>query len=72
MLLCNMLEPSNTDARRVQDEIRKLLETTAMQQAESSASRRHEPASERLIEPSRQERERPQFILSLLGETGRL
>jgi tyrosyl-tRNA synthetase len=31
MLLCNMPEPSNPDARRAQDEIRELLETTAMQ-----------------------------------------
>jgi hypothetical protein len=57
MLLRNMLEPSNPDARRARDEIRELLETVAMQQAESSASRRREPTSERLVEPSRQERE---------------
>jgi hypothetical protein len=53
MLLRNMPEPSNPDARRAQDEIRELLETAAMQQAESSASRRREAASERIIEPSR-------------------
>jgi hypothetical protein len=53
MLLRNMPEPSNPNARRAQDEIRELLETTTMQQAESSASRRREAASERIIEPSR-------------------
>jgi hypothetical protein len=52
MLLCNMPEPSNPDARRARDEIRELLETAAMQQAESSASRRREAASEQIIEPS--------------------
>jgi hypothetical protein len=39
VLLRNMPEPSNPDARRARDEIRELLETVAMQQAESSASR---------------------------------
>jgi hypothetical protein len=53
MLLRNMPEPSNPDARRARDEIREILETAPMQQAESSASRRREPASERLVEPSR-------------------
>jgi hypothetical protein len=53
MLLRNMPEPSNPDARRARDEIRELLETAAMQQAESSASRRHEPALEQLVKPSR-------------------
>jgi hypothetical protein len=57
MLLRNMPEPSNPDTRRARDEIRELLETAAMQQAESSASRRCEPASKRLVEPSQQERE---------------
>jgi hypothetical protein len=58
MLLRNMPEPSNPEARRARDEIRALLETAAMQQAESSASRRHKLASEQPAEPSRQERER--------------
>jgi hypothetical protein len=57
MLLRNMPEPSNPDACRARDEIRGLIVTAAMQQAESSASRRHGPASEQLAEPSRQERE---------------
>jgi hypothetical protein len=52
MLLRHMPKPSNPDARRARDEIRELLETAAMQQAESSTSRRHEAASERIIEPS--------------------
>jgi tyrosyl-tRNA synthetase len=39
MLLRNMPEPSNPEARRACDEIRGLLETAAMQQAESSTSR---------------------------------
>jgi hypothetical protein len=39
MLLRNMPEPSNLEAHRPHDEIRGLLETTAMQQAKSSASR---------------------------------
>jgi tyrosyl-tRNA synthetase len=46
MLLHNILEPSNLMARRACDEIRGLLEIAAMQQAESSASRRHGLASE--------------------------
>jgi hypothetical protein len=52
MLLRNMPEPSNPEARRAHDEIRGLLETAAMQQAESSASRRHGLASEQHAEPS--------------------
>jgi hypothetical protein len=39
MLLRNMPEPSNPEARQARDEIQGLLETAAMQQAESSASR---------------------------------
>jgi hypothetical protein len=46
MLLRNMLEPSTPEARRARDEIRGLLETTAMQQAESSTSRGRGLASE--------------------------
>jgi tyrosyl-tRNA synthetase len=52
MLLRNMPEPSNPDARRARDEIRELLETAAMQQAKSSASRRRGPALKRPAEPS--------------------
>jgi hypothetical protein len=57
MLLRNMPEPSNLKAHWARDEIRGLLETAAMQQAESSASRRRGLASEQPAEPSRQERE---------------
>jgi hypothetical protein len=57
MLLRNMPEPSNPKARRARDEIRGLLETTAMQQAESSASRRRGLTLEQPAEPSRQEKE---------------
>jgi hypothetical protein len=53
VLLRNMPKPSNPDAHRARDEIRELLETAALQQAESSASRRREAASEWIIEPSR-------------------
>ena len=57
MLLRNMLEPSTPEARRAHDEIRGLLETAAMQQAENSASRRRGLALEQPTEPSRQEKE---------------
>jgi hypothetical protein len=53
MLLCNMPELLNPEARRARDEIQGLLEATAMLQAESSASRRHGLASEQPTEPSR-------------------
>jgi hypothetical protein len=53
MLLRNMPEPSNLDACRARDEIQGLLETAAMQQAKSSASRRRGPTSEQPAEPSR-------------------
>jgi hypothetical protein len=45
MLLRNMPKPSTPEAHRARDEIRGLLETAAMQQAESSASRRRGLAS---------------------------
>jgi hypothetical protein len=53
MLLRNMPKPSNPKARRARDEIQGLLEATAMQQAESSTSRRRGLASEQPAEPSR-------------------
>ena len=40
MLLRNMPEPSNSQARRIRDEVQTLLQVTAAQQADSSASRR--------------------------------
>ena len=39
MLVRAMPEPSTTEGRRVRGELRDLLETAAVQQAESSASR---------------------------------
>jgi hypothetical protein len=53
MLLRNMPKPSTPEARRARNEIRGLLETVAMQQAKSSASRRRGLASKQHAEPSR-------------------
>jgi hypothetical protein len=57
MLLRTMSEPSTTVGRRVQGELRGLLENAAVQQAESSASRRQGCPSEHHAEPSRHVRE---------------
>ena len=46
MLVRAMPEPSTTEGRRVRGELRDLLETAAVQQAESSASRRRGGTSE--------------------------
>ena len=51
MLLRNMPEPSNSQARRIRDEVQTLLQVTAAQQAESSASRRRGAASEKHVDP---------------------
>jgi len=40
MLLRNMPEPSNSQARHIQDEVQGLLHMAAAEQAKSSASRR--------------------------------
>jgi hypothetical protein len=40
ILLRTMLEPSTTEGRRIQEELKNLLEDVAVRQAESSASRR--------------------------------
>ena len=45
MLVRAMPEPSTTEGRRVRGELWDLLETAAVQQAESSASRWHEGIS---------------------------
>ena len=37
MLLRNMLEPSNSQVRRIRDMVQTLLQVAAVQQAESSA-----------------------------------
>ena len=47
MLVRAMPEPSTTEGRRVRGELRDLLETAAVQQAESSASRWREDTSKR-------------------------
>ena len=57
MLLRNMPEPSNSQARRIRDEVQTLLQVAAAQRAESSASRRRGAAMEKRVEPARDERE---------------
>ena len=57
MLVRAMPEPSTTEGRRVRGELRDLLETAAVQQAESSASRRHWGISNLPAAPPRQDRE---------------
>ena len=47
MLVRAMPEPSTMEGRRVRGALRDLLKTTAVQQAESSASRRRENISKR-------------------------
>ena len=57
MLLRNMPKPSNSQARRIRDEVQTLLQVAAVQQAESSPSRRRGVAIERCDEPARNEKE---------------
>ena len=57
MLLRNMPEPSNSQARRIRDEVQGLLHVATAQQAESSASRRLGVAIEKHPEPAPNERE---------------
>ena len=57
MLLRNMPEPSNSQARCIRDKVQGLLHVAAAQQAESSASRRRGVAIEKRVEPARNERE---------------
>jgi transposase len=57
MLLHNMPEPSNSQARRIRDEVQCLLHMAAAQQAKSSASRRRGAATEKCPEPARNERD---------------
>ena len=59
MLLCNMTEPSKSQARHIRDEVQGLLHVAAAQQAESSASRRRGAATEKFPEPARNEIEVP-------------
>jgi hypothetical protein len=57
MLLRTMPEPSTIEGRHVQGELKGLLENAAVQQVESSASRRWGCPSEHHAEPSRHVRE---------------
>ena len=57
MLLCNMPEPSNSQAHRIRDEVQGLLHVAAAQQVESFASRHRGAATERRPGPARHERE---------------
>ena len=57
MLLRNMPEPSNSQARRIRDEVQTRLQVAAAQQAESSASRCLGAASEKHVEPAQNENE---------------
>jgi hypothetical protein len=57
MLLQAMLEPSTTEGRRIQGELKGLLENAAVRRAESSASRRHGCHSEHRTTSSRLMRE---------------
>jgi len=53
MLLCNMPEPSNSQARCIRDEVQGLLHVAVAQQAKSSASRRRGAATEKRPEPAK-------------------
>jgi hypothetical protein len=57
MLLRTMSEPSTTEGRRIQGELKDLLEDAAVRRAESSASRRQGCPSEHRATPSRRIRE---------------
>jgi hypothetical protein len=57
ILLCAMPEPSTTKGRRIQGELKNLLEDAAVRQAESSASRRQGYPSEHRAATSRFMRE---------------
>jgi len=57
MLLRNMPEPSNFQARCIRDEVQTLLQVAAVQQAESLASRRQGAAREKRDEPAQNEKE---------------
>jgi hypothetical protein len=57
ILLWTMLESSTVEGRQVRNKLRGLLECAAVQQAESSASRRREPEVELPTAPFWQEKE---------------
>ena len=56
MLLRNMPEPLNSQARRIRDEVQTLFQVAAVQQAESSASRQG-AATKKRDEPAQNEKE---------------
>ena len=57
MLLRNMPEPTKSQAQRIRDEVQTLLQVAAVQQAESSASRRRGAATEKRDEPAQNEKD---------------
>jgi len=57
ILLRNMPEPLNSQARRIRDKVQTLLQVVAVQQAESSASRRRGADTEKRDEPAQNEKE---------------
>jgi hypothetical protein len=57
MLLRTMQEPSTTEGRRIQGELKDLLEDATVRRAENSASRRQGCPSEHRATPSRHIRE---------------
>jgi len=57
MLLRNMPAPSNSQARRIRDEVQTLLQVAAVQQAESSASRRRGAATKKRDELAQNEKD---------------
>jgi hypothetical protein len=61
MLLRTMPEPSTTEGRRIQGELKDLLEDAAVRRAESSASRRQGCPTEHCATPSRRIREASVF-----------
>ena len=67
MLVRAMPKPSTTEGRRVRGELRDLLETAAVQQAESSASQWRDAVSDLPSAPHRQDRE-----ASVCPEPGRV
>jgi hypothetical protein len=69
MLLRTMLEPSTTEGRRIQGELKDLLEDAAVRRAESSASRRRGCPSEHRATSSRRMREASVHIERTRDET---
>jgi hypothetical protein len=68
MLLRAMPEPSTTEGRRIQGELKNLLEGAAVRRAESSASRRRADPSEHRAVSSRRIREASAHLERTRGE----